>query len=147
MEFGPDDLQNCGWLTLPRFDSGAAGSLFVAEHGSGALPFEFRRAYFITGMAPDAVRGAHAHKTLRQAIFAASGSFRLDLDDGRRRTNVLVDQPQRGVYLGPMLWHEMTDFSPGCVIVVFAADPYDPSDYIRDYMEFMRTLARARRGG
>ena len=136
----PDDLANCDWLRLQHVEGGAEGSLTVAEYGK-ALPFDFKRVYYMTGMEPGAVRGRHAHKTLRQAIFAAGGSFRLDLDDGRRKASVVLDRPDVGVHLGPLLWHEMRDFSPGCVVIVFAAAPYDESDYIRDYREFAGLVA------
>ena len=128
----PDDLANCASIALQHIDGGALGALSVAESGR-QLPFEVRRVYWLTGVAQTgAVRGKHAHKTLQQAIFAAAGSFRLDLDDGRRKASVVLGRPNAGVYLGPLLWHEMRDFSPDCVIVVLAADYYEEADYIRD---------------
>lgn len=137
----PDDLENCGEIRLQHIEDGARGALTVAEYG-GALPFEFKRVYYMTGIAdPRAVRGRHAHRTLKQAIFAAAGSFRLDLDDGRRRASVVLGEPHVGVYLGPLLWHAMREFTPDCVVIVFAAEPYEEADYIRDYEEF-RELVR-----
>jgi hypothetical protein len=131
-------LRNCGALELQHVDGGADGSLTIAEHGR-TLPFDFRRMFYITGVSDRAVvRGKHAHKTLQQAIFAAQGWFMLDVDDGKQKASVLLDRPQAGVYLGPLLWHEMREFSPNCVAVVFAAAPYDESDYIRDYGEFLK---------
>jgi WxcM-like, C-terminal len=131
-------LRNCGALELQHLDGGLDGSLTIAEHGR-ALPFDFRRVYYITDVGDrGVVRGKHAHRTLQQAIFAAHGTFRLDLDDGRQKASVVLDRPQSGVYLGPLLWHQMREFSPDCVAVVFAAAPYDESDYIREYEEFLR---------
>jgi WxcM-like, C-terminal len=131
-------LRNCGALELQHISSGPDGSLTIAEHGR-ALPFDFRRVFYITSVGNrEVVRGRHAHKTLQQAIFAAQGSFRLDLDDGRQKASVLLDRPQAGVYLGPLLWHEMREFSPDCVAIVFAAAAYDESDYIRDYADFLK---------
>jgi hypothetical protein len=131
-------LKNCGALELQHVDGGPDGSLTIAEHGR-ALPFDFRRVFYITAVADKAVvRGKHAHKTLQQAIFAAQGSFLLDVDDGKQKASVLLDRPYAGVYLGPLLWHEMREFSPDCVAVVFAAAPYDEGDYIRDYREFLK---------
>jgi WxcM-like, C-terminal len=131
-------LRNCGALELQHVDGGPVGSLTIAEHGR-ALPFDFKRVYYITSVGDKAVvRGKHAHKTLQQAIFAAQGSFLLDVDDGKQKASVLLDRPQVGVYLGPLLWHEMREFSPDCVAVVLAAAAYDESDYIRDYAEFLK---------
>jgi len=139
----PRDLENCGEIELQHIEDGDRGSLTIAEHGRG-LPFDFKRVYYMSGIADArAVRGRHAHRTLKQAIFAASGSFRLDLDDGRRKASVVLDKPHVGVYLGPLLWHAMREFSPDCVVIVFAAEPYDEADYIRDYEEF-RELIRQR---
>jgi hypothetical protein len=131
-------LRNCGALELQHVDGGAEGSLTIAEHGR-ALPFDFKRVFYITSVGDSAVvRGKHAHKTLQQAIFAAQGSFLLDVDDGRQNASVLLNMPQTGVYLGPLLWHEMREFSPDCVAVVLAAAAYDESDYVRDYAEFLK---------
>jgi dTDP-4-dehydrorhamnose 3,5-epimerase-like enzyme len=131
-------VRNCRALELQQFDGGAGGSLTIAEHGR-VLPFDFKRVFYITSVGDRAVvRGKHAHKTLQQAIFAAQGSFLLEVDDGKQKASVLLDRPQAGVYLGPMLWHEMREFSRDCVAVVFAAAAYDERDYIRDYGEFLK---------
>jgi hypothetical protein len=63
------------------------------------------------------------------------------LDDGYNRREVLLDRPDRGIYLAPMVWHEMHHFSAGCVLLVLADAPYEEWDYIRNYDEFLR-LAR-----
>jgi uncharacterized RmlC-like cupin family protein len=94
----------------------------------------------MTGMRPGAERGRHAHKTLEQAIFCVSGRAWLDVDDGKRQASVLLDKPNEGFYVGPLVWHTLRDFSPGGVILVFAAAPYDESDYLRDYEAFLRYL-------
>jgi hypothetical protein len=142
----PDDLANCATLVLQHIDDGADGSLTVAQRG-GAVPFELARVYYITRLQnPGAIRGKHAHKTLEQAIFCVNGSFRLDLDDGARRTSLVLDTPNVGVYMGPLLWHEMRDFSPDCVILVLASDVYDEPDYLRSYDAFIE-YAAARRAG
>jgi hypothetical protein len=142
----PDDLTNCATLVLQHIDDGPDGSLTVAQRG-GAVPFELARVYYITRLTtPGAIRGKHAHKTLEQAIFCVNGSFRLDLDDGERRTSLVLDTPNVGVYMGPLLWHEMREFSPDCVLLVLASDIYNESDYLRGYDDFL-AYAAARRPG
>jgi hypothetical protein len=64
------------------------------------------------------------------------------LDDGASRVKVRIDDPETGLTLGPMIWREMTDFSPDCVLMVLADAAYDEADYIRDYAEFL-AMARA----
>lgn len=140
---GLDEVANCHTITLPRFADGPRGALTVAEYG-GAIPFDFRRVYFMTGIeGADAVRGRHAHKTLEQALFCINGSVRLDVDDGTHKAGILLDTPNEGVYIGPLVWHELRGFSPGCVVLVFAAAEYDEADYIRDYDAFLAHVKAA----
>ena len=118
----------------------ARGQLAVAELG-GALPFVVRRIYWIYGTKPGVSRGFHAHKKLRQFCVCVAGSVRLSLFDGHREESVLLDSPIKGLLIGPGLWREMHDFSPDCVLMVFADAEYDEADYIRDREEFIRHVA------
>ena len=36
-----------------------------------------------------------------------------------------------------LIWREMHDFSPDCVLLVLADDYYNEVDYIRDYRRFL----------
>jgi dTDP-4-dehydrorhamnose 3,5-epimerase-like enzyme len=115
----------------------ARGQLSVAELG-GALPFVVRRVYWIHGTQPGVRRGFHAHKKLRQLCVCVAGSVRLSLFDGRREESVVLDSAAKGLLIGPGLWREMHDFSPDCVLMVFASAEYDEADYIRDRDQFIR---------
>jgi len=127
-------------IDLQCVPDGIDGVLGIAESGKN-IPFDIKRVYHITGLEnPNAVRGKHAHKRLKQAIFCVSGSFELKLDDGSETETLVLDRPARGVYLPPFCWHEMYHFSKACVILVFSSDHYDESDYIRDYREFKRII-------
>lgn len=136
-------VRHSGLLDLKFFKDPPDGNLFIAEAGRH-VPFEIKRVYFINNLANHgAVRGRHAHRRLEQAIFCINGAFTLHLDDGREKQRLLLNDPSRGVLLGPMLWHTMSGFSYDCVILVLASAPFEEDDYIRDYEEFTR-LARAR---
>ena len=115
----------------------ARGQLAVAELG-GALPFVVRRVYWIHGTKPGASRGFHAHKQLRQLCVCVAGSVRMSLFDGRREESVVLASHAKGLLIGPGLWREMHDFSPDCVLMVFADAEYDEADYIRDRDQFIR---------
>jgi len=129
------------WLPAQRIVDGRDGVLAVAEAGR-QVPFEIRRVYTISGLSdPLAVRGRHAHYTLHQAIYCLNGAFTLALDNGREQTEVRLDDPGKGVYLPPFLWHEMKGFSPACVLLVLASDHYSEADYMRDYPSFLREVA------
>lgn len=125
-------------IDIPQLGD-ARGRLAVAEVG-GALPFVVRRAYWIHGTQPGVSRGFHAHKQLRQVCVCVAGSVRLSLFDGRREESVVLDSPAKGLLIGPGLWREMHDFSPDCVLMVFADAEYDEADYIRDRQEFIRQV-------
>ena len=118
----------------------ARGGLSVAELG-GALPFPARRIYWIQGTKPGVSRGFHAHKELRQLCVCVAGSVRLSLFDGRREESVVLDSSSKGLLIGPGLWREMHDFSPDCVLMVFADAEYDEADYIRNRTEFTDYVA------
>ena len=115
----------------------ARGTLSVAELG-GALPFAVRRVYWIHGTKPGVSRGFHAHKKLRQLCVCVAGSVRLSLFDGRREESVILNSSSKGLIIGPGLWREMHDFSPECVLMVYADAEYDEADYIRDRDQFIR---------
>jgi dTDP-4-dehydrorhamnose 3,5-epimerase-like enzyme len=119
----------------------ARGQLSVAELGC-ALPFVVRRVYWIHGTKPGVSRGFHAHKQLHQLCVCVSGSVRISLFDGRREESVVLDSSAKGLLIGPGLWREMHDFSPDCVLMVFADAEYAEADYIRNRAEFIKYVAR-----
>jgi len=117
------------------------GTIVVAE-GERDVPFAIRRAYFLFNVPPHETRGAHAHRTLTQVAICAQGSCRLRLDNGRESADIVLNRPNEGVLLPPMVWHQMTEFSAHSLFLVLADDYYDESDYIRSYDDFQREVAR-----
>ena len=115
------------------------GRLTVVEGGRD-LPFAIARVYYFSGLAADERRGFHAHKALQQAAVCVRGSCKFLLDDGKSRREVVLDSPARALYIGPMIWREFYDFSPDCLLAVFADAPYDEADYIRDYAAFGKAV-------
>ena len=131
-------VKNSGVVQLTARKDSRRGNLFVAE-GTKNIPFAIRRVYFVNNMkSAEIARGGHAHKKTNQVIFCANGSFTLHLDDGKQKQRIVLKTPTTGVVLGPKLWHTMSNFSPGCVMLVFASDYHKESDYIRDYGEFLK---------
>lgn len=110
----------------------------VALEGERNVPFPIKRAYYIFDTQPGVRRGKHAHRTLRQAMICLAGSVNVLLDDGATRETVHLNRNDCALMLDPMVWHEMFDFSPGCVLLVLAETWYDETDYIRDYALFQR---------
>ncbi|MFA5109386.1 MAG: FdtA/QdtA family cupin domain-containing protein [Patescibacteria group bacterium] len=135
-------VKNSGIFPLQFHNDSPDGNLIIAEAQKN-IPFKIKRVYFINHLFNKiAQRGRHAHKKLEQIILCLNGSFRLELDDGRNRQKILMNNPYYGVRLGSRLWHRMSGFSPDCVIMVLASDYYKESDYIRDYEEFKKYLKK-----
>ena len=134
-------IADCRLLELPRF-SDERGSLSVVE-SNGLIPFEIRRVYYLYDIPAGQVRAAHGHRTLQQLIVALSGSFDLKLDDGFGTRTFRMDRPDRGVYVPPGIWRELSEFSGGSVCMVLASELFDEADYLRKYEDFH---AFARRG-
>jgi len=110
----------------------------IALEAERNIPFPIRRAYYIFGTLPGVRRGRHAHFKLRQVMVCLAGRCTVLLDDGRTAEEVEMAGNERGLLLEPMIWHEMYDFSPDCVLLVLADGWYDTSDYIRDYAAFRK---------
>ena len=117
------------------------GSLIALEANKD-IPFEIKRVYYIFDTKEGVVRGHHEHKTLEQVLICVSGSCIIVMDDGKERSEVLLDKPNIGLYVGPNMWHEMKDFTPDAVLLVLASDFYKEADYIRDYSEFLAYLQK-----
>lgn len=114
------------------------GSLVAIEENR-EIPFVIKRIYYIFNTKEGVVRGQHAHKDLKQVVIAVKGSCKFLLDDGEERVeDIILDSPQKGLYIGDMIWREMYDFSEDCVLLVIANKYYDENDYIKDYREFLR---------
>jgi dTDP-4-dehydrorhamnose 3,5-epimerase-like enzyme len=128
-------LGNCRlWQLHARGDE--RGSL-IALQGGIDVPFDIARVYYVFGTKPGVDRGFHAHRNLRQLAICVSGSCVMILDDGSERVSIRLDSPEIGLEIGPMIWREMTDFSQDAVLLVLASSHYDPSDYLKDYAEFV----------
>jgi serine acetyltransferase len=124
-------------LSVVDLISDHRGELMVRQVGS-SLPFEPKRVFVILNVPGKHIRGDHAHKALQQYLVALSGSVKVVVDDGRRREFVKLDSPRLGLYVEPMTWCTLYDYSPGAVVMALASDVYDAGDYIRDYEDFCR---------
>jgi len=102
------------------------------------VPFSIKRIFYLYGIPKNALRGGHAHKSLHQFAIAATGSFDVTVDDGHEKKTFHLDRPDHGLYIPPMIWDELENFSPGSLCLVLASDHYDEADYIRDYEAFKK---------
>jgi acetyltransferase-like isoleucine patch superfamily enzyme/dTDP-4-dehydrorhamnose 3,5-epimerase-like enzyme len=112
------------------------GSLAAAELAD-FLPFAPQRYFVVFDVPSQHVRGEHAHRECWQFLTCLRGSVTVHLDDGRVRSEVVLDNPGLGVVVPALVWASQFNYSQDAVLLVFASQPYDPSDYIRDYDEFL----------
>ena len=112
----------------------------VAIEAQETIPFDVKRVYYIFGTNPGVSRGFHAHRELRQLLVCVSGSCRIILDDGKNQEAIVLDSPTKGLRIEGLVWREMHDFSPNCVLLVLASELYDEADYIREYKNFEKIV-------
>ena len=123
-------------IELPKI-SDPRGNLSFIE-GGRHVPFEIKRVYYLYDVPGGETRAGHAMKTGSKFIIAASGSFDVILDDGKKRTTIGLNRSWKGVYVPPMIWRELVNFSSAAVCLALASDYFDESDYIREYHDFLR---------
>lgn len=133
-------IDRCHVRDLPRITD-VRGNLSYIE-GPSLVPFDIQRIYYLYDVPGGADRGAHAHKALHQLVIALSGAFDIVLDDGKNRKSVRLDRAYKSLYICPMIWRTLNNFSSGAVCLVLASERYDESDYIRDYDDFLKAVNR-----
>lgn len=126
---------DCAILELPRINN-RAGNITAIENKE-EIPFDIKRIFYLYDIPGGESRGAHAHKECHQFLLAASGSFEVQLDDGKVKKTVMLNQPFRGLHIPPEIWASEVNFSSGAICLVLASHKYDESDYIREYNEFL----------
>ena len=133
-------LARCRIINLPKI-ADPRGNLTFIEAGRH-VPFDIRRVYYLYDVPGGGERGGHAHKDLEQLIVAMSGSFDVILDDGEQKQRFHLNRSYYGLYVCPMIWRELDNFSSGSVCMVLASNMYDESDYYRDYRDYLNALAK-----
>ena len=129
------ELGLCHLVDLPKI-SDPRGNLTFVE-AEQYIPFDIQRVYYLYDVPGGAERGGHAHKGVQQLIVAMSGSFDVVLDDGRQKRRIHLNRSYTGLYVCPMIWRELDNFSSGSVCMVLASNRYDEDDYYRDYHQYL----------
>jgi len=127
-------------INLPKIADNRGNLTFI--EGNRHVPFPLKRTYYLYDVPAGATRGGHAHKKTEEFIIAASGSFTVVIDDGRKRRKFFLNRPHYGLYVPRMIWRELEDFSSGSICLVVSSEEYDESDYYRDYEEFTAALKK-----
>ena len=129
-------LDQCRIIELPKIADPRGNLTFI--EGNTQIPFDIKRVYYLYDVPGGGERGGHAHKELRQLIIAMSGSFDVILDDGENKKRVHLNRSYQGLFVCPMIWRELDNFSSGSVCLVLASNLYSEDDYFRDKHDFMK---------
>ena len=124
-------LDKCKIIELPKITDPRGNLTFVESYKH--VPFDIKRAYYLYDIPGGSERGGHAHKELKQLIIALSGSFEIVLKEDKNEILYNLNSPSKGLYICPMIWRELRNFSSGSVCLVLASNLFDEADYYRDF--------------
>ncbi len=128
------NMYSCSIIELAQITNRAGNITAVTNNEN--IPFKVSRVFYIYDIPGGEERGAHAHKECHQFLIAASGSFEVELDDGRNKRTITLNRPYFGLHIPPGIWAAEKGFSSGAICLVLASHKYDEKDYIRDYADF-----------
>lgn len=124
-------VSNCKLVKFNVMTDGR-GDLIPLEYPA-QLEFPLNRVYYIYDVNENVVRGKHSHRDLEQILIAVHGEIKILIRTPYEEEVVVLNNPNEGLYIGPMVWREMYDFKNEGVLMVLASNKYDENDYIRDY--------------
>jgi dTDP-4-dehydrorhamnose 3,5-epimerase-like enzyme len=130
--------KSCTIIELPKINDPRGNLSFIESERH--IPFEIKRVFYLYNVPVGETRAGHALKQCHQFIIAISGSFDLILDDGTGKKRYQLNQPYRGLYVPPMIWREINNFSSNAVCLVLASEYYNEADYFREYGEFIKVI-------
>jgi len=111
------------------------GCLAFGE-GNRHIPFSIKRIFWTYNIQDGNMRGDHAHRTCEMVLFPIGGSFDIELDDGENKTLLHMDDPSRGIFIPPLVWCRLMNFTKDAACISLASEEYRAEDYIHDYKEF-----------
>lgn len=114
------------------------GNLSVLENSE--LPFEIARTYWIYDLPSDTVRDGHAFHSQHEIIVAVSGSFDVTTEDKYGRQTFRLNRPNKGLYIPPLTWRHIDNFSTISTTLVISSQLFDEDDYIRSFDDFQKIV-------
>nr|WP_228035721.1 FdtA/QdtA family cupin domain-containing protein [Oculatella sp. LEGE 06141] len=131
-------IDQCHIIELPKITDHRGNLTFIENNKT--IPFDIKRVYYLYDVPGGAERAGHAHKALHQVLVAMSGSFDVVIKDGYETKKYHLNRAYYGLYICPMVWREIENFSSGSVCMALASDFYDESDYYRNHQDFINAV-------
>lgn len=130
------NINKCSVIHLPKIKNPRGNLTFIenSEH----IPFDIKRVFYLYDIPGGESRGAHAHKESHQFLIAASGSFEIEIDDGKDTKKISLTQPYYGLHIPPGIWASEINFSSGAICLVMTSHKYAEKDYIRNHRDFLK---------
>jgi len=129
-------ILDCKIVQLPKIQDQRGNLTFIESDRH--IPFDIKRVYYLYDVPGGSSRAAHGHKKLHQLMIAMSGSFDVTLDDGSEKKTFHLNRSYSGLYIPPMMWRDLDNFSSGAVCMVLASEYYNEQDYFREYSDFLQ---------
>ena len=131
-------MESTRLIQLPKIADPRGNLTFI--EGGRQVPFPIQRVFYLSDVPGGADRGGHALKTCHQFLIAMSGSFDVITDTGGEKQRIQLNRSYYGLYLPPMVWREMDNFSSGSVCLALASENYSEADYYRHYADYLQAL-------
>lgn len=135
-------IQDCQLIDLPKINDARGNLTFIETERH--VPFDIQRVFYLYDVPGGSTRAGHALKSCHQFIIAISGSFDVVLDDGSERRRYHLNRSHYGLYVTPLIWREIDNFSSNSVCLVLASACYSENDYYRDYESFLAAVREGR---
>jgi hypothetical protein len=132
-------LEDCKLIDLPKIADPRGNLTFI--EGRKHVPFDIKRVFYLYDVPGGADRGGHALKTCHQFLIAMSGSFDVIVYNGKEKERIHLNRSYNGLYLPPMVWREMDNFSSGSVCLALASENYSEQDYFRNYGDYLKAVS------
>ena len=127
-------LQGVRLVVFPTVQA-ARGNLTALELPE-VVPFHVRRIFLVHHVSNSEVRGEHAHKKCWQLLISTTGTLTVDLSDGEMNETFILESPERGLLIPPLIWGTQRNFSSNAALLVLASEAFDPDDYLHNFQEF-----------
>ena len=131
-------LSQCRIIELPKINDPRGNLTFIES--SKHVPFEMKRIFYLYDVPGGATRAGHALKSCHQLLIATSGSFDVVVDDGMQKERYQLNRSYYGLYIPPLIWREIDNFSSNSICMVLASEFFAENDYYRAYTHFVRAV-------